>query len=68
MRTSLSNMLFRYDAGTLEAYLVDAGTSERHPELTEGQRTWDVELAAGRVYGEVFDRRGRPLHPSTSLR
>jgi hypothetical protein len=30
---SLSNTLFRYDAGTLEAYLVDAETSEKHPEL-----------------------------------
>ena len=28
---SLSNTLFRHDAGTLEAYLVDAETSERHP-------------------------------------
>ena len=28
---SLSNTLFRYDAGTLEAYLVDAETSEQHP-------------------------------------
>ena len=28
---SLSNTLFRYDAGTLGAYLVDAETSEQHP-------------------------------------
>ena len=35
---SLSNTLFRHDAGTLEAYLVDAETSEQHPELTDGQR------------------------------
>ncbi len=35
---SLSNTLFRYDAGTLEAYLVDAETSEQHPTLTDGQR------------------------------
>jgi len=28
---SLSNTLFRHDAGTLEAYLVDAETSEQHP-------------------------------------
>jgi hypothetical protein len=41
---SLSNALFRYDAGTLEAYLVDAETSEQHPELTTGQRRYDVEL------------------------
>jgi hypothetical protein len=40
---SLSNTLFRYDAGTLEAYLVDAETSERHPTLSpraSGTTTW----------------------------
>jgi hypothetical protein len=42
---SLSNTLFRYDAGTLEAYLVDTETSEQHPELSQGQRQYDVELA-----------------------
>ena len=52
---SLSNTLFRHDAGTLEAYLVDAETSEQHPELTEGQRQWDLELAIERVYGELLD-------------
>lgn len=52
---SLSNTLFRFDAGTLEAYLVDAETSERHPELTRGQREYDVELAVERVYGELLD-------------
>ncbi len=45
---SLSNTLFRYDAGTLEAYLVNAETSERHPTLTHGQRQYDVELAEER--------------------
>jgi hypothetical protein len=48
---SLSNALFRYDAGTLEAYLVDTETSEQHPELTAGQRHYDLELAVERVYG-----------------
>jgi Domain of unknown function (DUF4032)/Lipopolysaccharide kinase (Kdo/WaaP) family len=52
---SLSNTLFRHDAGTLEAYLVDAETSEQHPELTDGQRQWDLELAIERVYGELLD-------------
>jgi hypothetical protein len=52
---SLSNTLFRYDAGTLEAYLVDAETSEQHPGLTVGQRSWDVELATERICGELFD-------------
>jgi Domain of unknown function (DUF4032)/Lipopolysaccharide kinase (Kdo/WaaP) family len=52
---SLSNTLFRYDAGTLGAYLVDAETSEQHPVLTDGQRNWDVELAVERVSGELMD-------------
>ncbi len=33
---SLSNTLFCFDAGALEAYLVDAETSEQHPSLTDG--------------------------------
>ncbi|HEV2933438.1 MAG TPA: DUF4032 domain-containing protein [Streptosporangiaceae bacterium] len=52
---SLSNTLFVYDAGTLEAYLVDAETSEQHPALTDGQRDYDVELATERVAGELLD-------------
>jgi len=52
---SLSNTLFRHDAGTLEAYLVDAETSEQHPSLSAGQRSWDLELAAERICGELFD-------------
>jgi hypothetical protein len=52
---SLSNTLFRHDAGTLEAYLVDAETSEQHPALTDGQREYDVDLAVERVSGELLD-------------
>ena len=60
---SLSNTLYRHDAGTLEAYLVDAETSEQHPELTDGQREWDVELAIERVYGELLDLQAGELLP-----
>jgi Domain of unknown function (DUF4032)/Lipopolysaccharide kinase (Kdo/WaaP) family len=52
---SLSNTLFRHDAGTLEAYLVDAETSEQHPALSDGQREYDIELATERVSGELLD-------------
>ena len=41
---SLSNTLFRPDAGAMAAYLVDAETVERHPALTTGQRLHDVDL------------------------
>ena len=61
---SLSNTLFRFDAGTLEAYLVDAETSERHPKLTDGQRKYDVELAVERVYGELLDLESGDLLPA----
>src|SRR5206468_4643799 len=46
---SLSNTLFRLDAGALEAYFVDAETTERHATLSDGQRRYDVELARERV-------------------
>ena len=60
---SLSNTLFRYDAGTLAAYLVDAETSEQHPSLSTGQRLCDVELAAERTGGELLDLQAGGLLP-----
>jgi hypothetical protein len=60
---SLSNALFRSDAGALEAYLVDAETSEQHTELTSGQRDWDLELAGERVFGELSDLQAGDLLP-----
>jgi hypothetical protein len=52
---SLSNTLYRHDAGTLEAYLVDAETSEQHQRLSDGQRNYDIELATERIAGELLD-------------
>jgi hypothetical protein len=52
---SLSNALFRADAGTFQAFLVDTETSERHPALTDGQRDLDIELATERICGELMD-------------
>jgi hypothetical protein len=52
---SLSNTLFRLDAGALQAIFVDAETSELHPSLTDGQRNYDVEVAHERVGGELLD-------------
>jgi Domain of unknown function (DUF4032)/Lipopolysaccharide kinase (Kdo/WaaP) family len=60
---SLSNALFRADAGAFEAYLVDAETSEQHAELTDGQRNWDLELASERVFGELSDLMAGDLLP-----
>jgi hypothetical protein len=52
---TLSNTLFRRDAGKLSAYLVDAETSELHEQLTDGQRMHDLELARENLYGELLD-------------
>jgi Domain of unknown function (DUF4032)/Phosphotransferase enzyme family len=61
---SLSNTLFRPDAGKLEAHLVDSETSEQHPSLTNGQRDWDVELATERVFGELLDLEAGEMLPA----
>jgi hypothetical protein len=52
---SLSNILFRRDAGALAAYLVDAETGELHPSLSEGQREHDLLIAEENVAGELAD-------------
>jgi len=52
---SLSNTLFRRDAGALAAYLVDAETGELHPSLTPGQRGYDLDLARTNIIGELMD-------------
>jgi len=61
---SLSNTLFRPDAGTLAAYLVDAETAELHSSLSDGQRLYDVDLAAERVGGELMDLQAGGMLPS----
>ena len=60
---SLSNTLFRRDAGAFAAYLVDAETGEMHPSLSTGQRAYDLETAATNVAGELMDlQAGGRLH------
>ncbi|HZG89887.1 MAG TPA: DUF4032 domain-containing protein [Pseudonocardia sp.] len=60
---SLSNTLFRPDAGHIVAYLVDAETAELHPALSDGQRRFDIDYAAERVGGELFDLQSGGLLP-----
>jgi hypothetical protein len=55
---SLSNTLFRRDAGSLSAYLVDAETGELHPTLSDGQRRHDLLIAEENVAGELLDVAG----------
>ncbi len=52
---SLSNTLFRRDAGAFAAYLVDAETGELHPGLTDGQRRHDLDIALVNIAGELMD-------------
>ncbi|TCJ23190.1 DUF4032 domain-containing protein [Nocardioides jejuensis] len=52
---SLSNTLFKLDAGDLEAYLVDAETMEHHATLSVGQRCLDLDCAYERIGGELMD-------------
>jgi hypothetical protein len=52
---SLSNTLFRRDAGALGAYVVDTETGELHPQLSDGQRTHDVMVAEENIVGELLD-------------
>ncbi|MFD4710161.1 DUF4032 domain-containing protein [Streptomyces sp. NPDC058430] len=62
---SLSNTLFRRDAGAYAAYLVDAETGELHPRLSDGQRAYDIELARVNISGEMLDLEASgALHPS----
>jgi tRNA A-37 threonylcarbamoyl transferase component Bud32 len=52
---SLSNTLFRRDAGRLAAYVVDTETGELYDELSRGQRQMDVDLAIEKCAGELLD-------------
>ncbi|MET8131578.1 DUF4032 domain-containing protein [Streptomyces sp. NPDC005251] len=62
---SLSNTLFRRDAGAYAAYLVDAETGELHPRLSTGQREYDLDLARVNISGELLDLEAAgALHPS----
>lgn len=52
---SLNNTLFRRDAGALQAYMVDAETSEIRAELADGMREHDLELSEENVCGALLD-------------
>ncbi len=52
---SLNNALFRRDAGALVAYLVDTETGELHDDLTDGQRSHDLDIAVENIVGGLFE-------------
>ncbi len=52
---SLSNILFRRDAGALMAYLVDAETAERSQSISDGLRAHDLTVARENIAAGLFD-------------
>jgi len=60
---SLSNTLFRLDAGAFTAHLVDAETAERYASLSSRKRAYDVDLARERVGAELMDLQAGELLP-----
>lgn len=52
---SLSNTLFKRNAGEFAAYLVDAETGELHNRLSDGQRAHDLDIARVNIAGELMD-------------
>ncbi|MFV2039480.1 MAG: DUF4032 domain-containing protein [Acidimicrobiales bacterium] len=52
---SLSNTLFRRDAGALAAWLVDTETGELHDTLSSGQRELDLDIAEMNILGGLLD-------------
>ncbi len=65
---SLSNALFRRDAGALIAHLVDTETGELHAALSDGQRQLDLDIAKENILGgllnlEAWDRLDSGVDP-----
>jgi hypothetical protein len=52
---SLSNVLFRRDAGGFTAYLVDAETGELRSSISPQLRAYDLDVAAENVFAEILD-------------
>lgn len=52
---SLSNILFRRDAGAMMAYLVDAETTEHTRSISEGMRDYDISIAQENFIGGLLD-------------
>ena len=60
---SLSNTLFRRDGGTIQAYLVDAETSEIYAALSDGQRAYDLDVLVENVAFGLADLAVYQGHP-----
>jgi hypothetical protein len=63
---SLANTLFRRDGDRIQAYLVDAETSEVHPSLSEGQRRYDLDVLVENVAFGLADLAASQDRPDLS--
>ncbi|MEI7987410.1 MAG: DUF4032 domain-containing protein [Chloroflexota bacterium] len=61
---SLSNTLFRRDAGALQAYMVDAETTELQDDLTPMIRMDDLKIMEENITGELADLAASRLLPA----
>ncbi|MGB7878577.1 MAG: DUF4032 domain-containing protein [Ilumatobacteraceae bacterium] len=52
---SLSNILWRRDAGAMMAYLVDAETTERHETISDRMRRYDLEITVENIAGGLLE-------------
>lgn len=52
---SLSNILWRRDAGAMMAYLVDAETTERHATIGDRMRAHDLDIAVENIAGGLHE-------------
>ena len=52
---SLANTLLMRDGQRLQAFLVDAETSELYERISDGQRATDIEIAIENVAGDLAD-------------
>lgn len=52
---SLSNVLFRRDAGAMMAYLVDAETSEQKATISDQMREYDLTIAKENLIGGLLE-------------
>jgi hypothetical protein len=52
---SLSNVLFRRNAGALAAYLVDAETGELHDSVGDRLREYDITVGCENIFAELMD-------------
>lgn len=52
---SLSNALYRYDAGAIEAVMIDGETSSLYESLSDGQRAHELEIMIENLAGDMSD-------------